>query len=91
MKLQENEKLGTITFKGGMNDKNTYLLAIHNNVVRVIRNFQGDVNKQGGVPSGWRLENCVDKGTLCIDWGQKWFVYPSVEAWEEIKVLAKKD
>lgn len=86
----ENLKIGTITFSGNADDKNTYVLAINiNNVVYIRRNFKGSANQQNGVPSGWVLDRVQGLNKLCIDGGQNWYVYPTQEAWDELLTLKR--
>lgn len=81
-------KKGTVLFNGSGNNKNTYQLAIDQykgkDVVKVLRNFKGDVNNQDGVPSGWYLEDVINSESLCIDGGQNWNVFPTQQAWDEL-------
>ncbi len=54
-----------------------------NLTIWVQRNF----NRKGswdGVPSGWMLENVKNSPSLCIDFGQSWYVNPTPEAWKSI-------
>lgn len=86
-------KISNVVFKGNDNS-NTYQLALDFNggkaIVKVLRNFKGDEARQDGIPSGWYLEDVVDQTSLCIDGGQKWFVYPTKAAWEDLKKISVK-
>lgn len=73
-----------IIFKGSADDSNTYQLAYDNGTIYIIRNFAGDTGHSDQIGSGWHYEQVINKPALCIDFGQKWFVYPTAEAWEDI-------
>lgn len=79
---------GTVKFFGGKDDKNTYQLEVENGRLYVIRNFRGDEKEQDRFP-GWFLERVFGLPCLCIDGGTDWFVYPSKEAYDEIKQMVQ--
>lgn len=80
---------GTVKFFGDKDDKNTYQFEVENGCLYVIRNFMGDEKNKDRVPSGWPLENALGHPYLCIDGGTDWFVYPTKEAYDEIKQLVQ--
>lgn len=81
---------GTVKFFGDKDDKNTYQFEVENGCLYVIRNFRGDEREQDRIASGWRLENALGAPSLCIDGGTNWFVYPTVEAYDEIKCMMQE-
>lgn len=80
---------GTVKFFGDKDDKNTYQFEVENGCLYVTRNFMGDEKNKDRVPSGWPLENALGHPNLCIDGGTDWFVYPTKEAYDEIKQLVQ--
>lgn len=90
-------KKGTITFNGSPDSLHTYQLALDTyksvfadstcngiTTVVVLRNWNGDDQKQDQVPSGWFFANVFNNSSLCIDGGSEWYVYPTKEAWDEL-------
>lgn len=84
-------KISPVLFKGSAEDENTYQLGLseYNGepTVVVLRNFKGDQTRQGQVPSGWYVSDVAWNPALCIDFGQKWYVYPTKEAWASLFAL----